>query len=493
MRRLGLFTLALALPAVLLAQDVQDPGVDHFREGEKYFGMQDYGRALEEFRKADEIVPGDATIHSWLAACLNALGRPAEAKEHIETAFEVLEEIRRRDETEPPIAMGFYALLGEIQINLRQYDEAVRTILSYEVPDPQNAELVVAADGMRKGARAKLVHAGIQCLKAADVECAKSAFSQADVLDPDAPPAVQAVAKDALSRATRAPFTTDEEKASKAELYTLAIAAGRLWVQTASNESIEAQRVLVKALSGTKSKEGYQEAASILTAIAQGQDAAARDPSIHLDLATVYTGLEDWEQVITAASAAIDAAPEDPLGEGYCKRSYAKYRLGKCPEAIEDGARCKGSDGSPRPLRHVDTCKQRQADQHAKVVADREANLRAECGYLEDRVRWAVEESNLSLDDLVEVIRDFQANVGRCAPYFEAPVGTGSAATLCAAGVDPASYPLNLSARSRDELEQLRVRIEDFASLCKSSLDATQIAGVNGGLQKVDQALSIYR
>ena len=497
-RRLWILGFSLVLLGTVFAQEAS---IDHYKEGQRLFGEQDFAGAMEEFQKADALVPDDATINSWIGACLNALGRYAEAKQRVQTAFKLLEDQRHllssKAQLAPPIDLAYYSLLAGIQVNLREFEDAVRTINSYNIPDPKSedaAKQKEAFDAAKKNVYSQLVSAGVQCLSSDDLECARMALTQADLLDPEPPSVVEAIAKEALVRAARAPASTDEEKAKKAELYAMAIHAGRLWVSVAGPESTDAQRVLVKALMGARTERGYDEARQILTSLWDASvDSVPRDASIQLDLAAAYTGLEEWDLAVAAASTAIANSPDDPLGEGYCKRSYAQYRLGQCQEAVEDGQRCKNPDGTPRTLRHVDICNQRLADLQARVAADRESTLKRECGYLQDRVKWAIESGDLALDDLVQVIRDFKASEAKCEPYFEAPVGPGSGAALCAAGVNTASFPLNLSARSREELEQLRSQIQDFSGLCKPALDATQIAGVNSGLQKVDQALSMYR
>jgi len=295
-----------------------------------------------------------------------------------------------------------------------------------------------------------------------------------------------------LFKAAKHPGSTDEEKAEKAALYRAAIDACRLWLAQAQPAS-DAQRVLAKALIGSRTPEGYDEAGQILTALWNGTaDANPRDASIQLDLSAVYTGLENWELAAAAATAAIENDPDDPLGEGYCKRSYAQYRLNNCQQAVDDGRLCKNADGTPRSLRYVDTCNQRLA-LVARAAADRETSVKRECEYLEQTVKWAIESGEISLDDLLKVIRDFGADKAKCAPYFTAATRADTAASLCLAGVGAASSPLNLSARSREQLQELRAQIEDFSSLCKPSLNAAQSAGIRGGLQKVDQALSMYR
>jgi tetratricopeptide (TPR) repeat protein len=489
--------LSLVLLGVVFAQDAN---VDYFKEGQKRFGEQDFAGALEQFRKADGLVPDDPTINSWIAATLNAMGRYAEAKQRLEAAFEVLEDLARQSvpagQAPPAIAVGFYSLMSEIQVNLRDFEGAVRTIESYAIPqDPSDGagESKRAFEEVKNGVYRRLVSAGMSCLDADELDCARNAFLQADRLDPAPPSVLEAVARDALGKAARAPGSTDEEKTLKAELYEAAIEASRLWVAQAGPDSIVAQRVLGKALLGARTQQGYEEARDILTVMLEGHaDAAQSEGSIQLDLAAAYTGLQDWDRAVAAASTAIEANPDDPLGEGYCRRSYAQYRLGNCEEAVADGQRCKNSDGTPRSLRHVDTCNERLALQ-ARVAADREASLKRECEYLQQTVKWAIESGDISLGDLLKVIRDFEAGKEKCAPHLGASVRADSAAALCVAGVEPAGSPLNLSARSREELEQLRAQIEDFSRLCKSALDAAQIERVNGGLVKVGQALSMYR
>jgi tetratricopeptide (TPR) repeat protein len=490
-RRIWISIIGLVALSVTFAQVL----VDHYKEGQRLFGEQKYAEALKEFQEADALVPDDPAINSWIGATYNVLGKYAEAKQRLQTAFKLLEDQQKilasQNQPVPPIDLTYYALLANVQASLGEYEPAVQTILSYKIPDgvedPKKAQQAV--DAAKKGLYDKIVAAGVKCMDAKNVECLKSTFKQADLLDPAPPSAVEAIATEALKKAARAPATTDPEKAEKAGLYKSALEVGRMWAQ-ADPTNLEAQRYMAKASMGMKSKEGYEEAARILTSLWNGCDEKQRDAQVQIDLASAYAGLEDWNAVLTASSTAIET--DSSNSEGYCKRSYAQYRLNKCEEAIEDGQHCKTPDGKPQP--HVKACTDRLAQQAAQVAAQQNASTQHDCDAVQRNVEWALESAGqVALEDLINVIQDFKAAKDKCASHFKSPVGPNSGAELCDAGVQSASYPLNLSSRSKAELEKLKKQIEEFHAICKPNLDDTQIAGVQGGISKIDQALSMSR
>lgn len=134
---------SLVLLGSVFAAD--EAGIDHFEEGKRLFGEQNFAGALDEFQKADAIVPNDATINSWLGASLSALGMHAEAKQRLEAAFKLLEDQRNstpKGQTPTPIALGYYSLLAEIQVKLHEFEGAVRTIQSYKIPESPEIDAV---------------------------------------------------------------------------------------------------------------------------------------------------------------------------------------------------------------------------------------------------------------------------------------------------------------------------------------------------------------
>jgi hypothetical protein len=56
--------------------------------------------------------------------------------------------------------------------------------------------------------------------------------------------------------------------------------------------------------------------------------------------------------------------------------------------------------------------------------------------------------------------------------------------------VRPASSPLNLSARTREELQLLLGQTRQFLELCTPSLDAAQLQAVENGRLRVEEALA---
>jgi hypothetical protein len=305
------------------------------------------------------------------------------------------------------------------------------------------------------------------------------------------------VARELLSRADKAPSATDEEKAKRTAQYATTVQASRLWLEEAGSGSAEAQRILSKALSGTRTKAGYEEAIAILTALWNDPAYHEKDPSIQLDLSVAQAGLEQWEASIASASAFIELEPEDPLGQGYCLKSFGEFKLGRCPQAVADGQQCKNADGSPRSLDHVEICEKRQADLAADRAAARAAELARRCKHLYDRIVWARGiTDDVPLGQFVTLLRDYGAAEDECAGHLDAAEKKATTQpfsspvpAMCAAAAKTASRPLNLSQMSKAEIEELRERTKEIRELCKSSLTASQIAGVESGLLKVEQAI----
>lgn len=487
----------LAFSVLLLAAAA--PGkssVDQdYQEGQRLFLEKNFTAALEKFERVDKAVPNDPRVDSWIAACLNELGKYAEAKERLEAAFKLLRDAQSRavEQKKPvtPIDVGYFTLLARIQMNLGEFEQAIETIRSYSPPDDGSEEAAKAKqaiDTARQILKAKLVAVGAECLRSGDLDCTRKRFTQADKLEPASPSVRARIARDALIRAEKAPGATDADKAKKVALFQTAVQASRLWLEEAGPAAADAQRVVAKALVGTKTHEGYEEAIRILTALWAGSaDQAQKDRSIQLELAVAHSGLEQWELAVTAASTFIQLEPNDPLGQGYCQRSFGQFQLGRCREAISDGQYCKNSDGSPRQLKHVEICQQRLAKQEADKAAVQEAARKRRCEHLTERVAWARNfPTDIALDDLVQIVADFKAGEAECRPYIEA---TDTMPALCAGGAKTASSPFNLSTRSKKELEALRATTKELLKLCGSFLDTAQMQGVQGGLHKVESAL----
>jgi len=503
--RTGPWIPSLSLAFCLVAAAADDGNVDHYKEGMRLFEEKNFAAALEQFQTADGILPNEPLVYSWIGACLNALGRYAEAEERLETAFELLREEQalavEQGAFPRPIDIGYFALLAGTQVSLGKYDKAVQTFQGYEFVDDGSEEAAKAKeayDAARKDLVGKLATIGVDCLRADDLDCAREAFAQADILHHASPSVLESVAKETWNQAEKAPAATEEEKAKKAELHQIAVKAARLWLDGAGPGSQDAQRQLAKALSGTKTDAGYEETVRILTSLWDSTEPEQRDASIQLDLALAHAGLEEWELMASSASMAIKLNPDDPLGQGRCMRSFARFKLGQCQEAIDDGQYCKNADGSLRPLKHLDACRQRLAQQQAAADAAKEATLQRECAHLYGRVKWARDSlGGVPIEDIVTVLGEFREDGAKCASYLDAfqKEETGSAFTsptpeLCTAGAKAAASPLNLSMRSKEELELLRGQIKEFSTLCKSSLDPAQISAVEGGLLKVEQMLA---
>lgn len=497
--------LAVLLGAASPAQQIVDR---HYQDGQRLFGEKNFAAALQEFKDLDSWVPNDPQVDSWIGACLNELGRHAEAKQYLEEAIQVLRDKQRlageENQPVPEIAIGYFTLLARIQLNLGEFEQAIATIDSYPVQDDGSSEAAKAKQAIdieRQALKTKLVALGSECLNMGDLDCARLRFTQGETVLPAMPSVREWVAREFLRRAEKAPGATEEEKAKRAELYMAAVQASRIWLEEAGSASTDAQRTLAKALLGSKNKEGYEEAIRILTVLRDGEDPAQKDGSIQRDLAVAHAGLEHWELSLASASQFIELNPDDPLGQGFCLRSFAQYQLGNCQEAIHDGRYCKNADGSPRTLKYVDTCQQRlskQETERAQAAQEaREAKEERQCSDLYGRIKWARSSPDqIPLDDLVKAIVELKSEEAECKRYLDAlerkSSGNGYASptpTLCAGGAKTAGFPLNLSQRSKTELQSLQAKTKQFLTLCRPFLDTSQIAGVEGGLLKVEKAL----
>ncbi len=499
----------LALFVALLAgtSPAEADADQYYREGQRLFGERNFQAALEQFQQADAMVPKEPQIYSWIGASLNELGKHAEAERRLEEAIEILREAQQvaaaRQQPAQPIDLGYFLLLASIRVNLHKFEQAVEAVNSFSFNDDGSEEATKAKqafDGAKQTVRAKLVAVGTECLRSSDLDCTRKALVQAEILLAT-PSAWESFARESLTRAEKAPATTDEDKAKRAQLFDMAVQASRLWAEQGG--SPEAQRLLARSLSSTKTRESCEEAARILTTLWESSpDPAQRDSAIQLELCVAYAGLEQWELARTAASTFIQLNPTDPRGQGYCQRSFAQFQLGHCPEAIDDGARCKNADGTPRPLKHVEVCQQRIAKQEAdKAEAEaraQEAALQRRCAHLYERLKWARGfYGELPLEEAVDILGDLKASEGECKPHLDAAERRDSgsafsspAPALCAAGAKTASSPLNLSMASKEELEALRAKTQQLMRLCKSSWDAGQTTSVEGGLRMVEQAIA---
>src|SRR6185295_4194098 len=165
--------------------------VDHYKEGQRLFAEKQIEAALAEFQQADTVAPNEPLVYSWLAACLNELGRHAEAKQRIEAAIGLLKEAQNQaieqKQPPPPIALGYYTLLARIQANLGEFEQAAATIASYSFQDDGGEEATKtkqALEAARQALKGKLVALGVEGLVSGDLECARSKFTRADAISP---------------------------------------------------------------------------------------------------------------------------------------------------------------------------------------------------------------------------------------------------------------------------------------------------------------------
>jgi tetratricopeptide (TPR) repeat protein len=505
-----LWMIGTLVTAVLLgAPPARSDANESFAEGQRLFNEKKFEAALEQFKEADALVPNEPRVYSWIAACLNELGQYAEAEKRLVRALEIIRESQKQDAsklvTVPPIDVGYFQLLSLIQTNLHEFEKARNTLETYTFPDDGSEDAKKtkqALEASKQTVRARMVAIGTDCVRAGDLECGRKALTQAEAIQKANSSLRESLARDAVVRADREPGATDEEKANRAKQFESAVKVTRFWLEEAPN-SPDAQRLLAKALAGGRTKEGCEEATRVLTALwSASTDPAKRDSTIQLDLAVAYSCLEHWEQASAAASSFIELNPTDPRGQGYCLRSFAQFQLGHCPETIEDGARCKNADGTARQLKHVEVCQQHldKQDENKKLADEQRerAALQQRCSHLYERVKWARSPiGDIALGDLVDVLDDLQKSEAQCRSFMEAAEKeysgksfTSPVPAMCASGAKIASYPYNLSSRTKDDLEGLRAQTLQLKKLCKSSWDATQAASVESGLKIIEQALA---
>ncbi len=501
-----IWTLAFSI-FLLAARPLTQSEVDSlYADGQQFFAEKKFTEALANFEQVGTAVPNDSRIDSWIAACLNELGRFPAAKDRLEMVIQRLQDdrIRARDQGKDPepIDVGYFTLLARVQANMKEFDRAIETLEAFTFQDDgsEGANSTKAAlDTARKILKTQFAAAGAECLRSGDIDGTRRALTQAERVHPATPTTREWLARDSLARAEQAPGASDEERAAKSKLYQAAVAASRLWLEEAAAAPAPAQRVLADALLGTKTREGYGETLTLLGPLATDLEAISPtlEASRALDIASAHTGLEQWDLALDAAAKSIKLDPADPLGRAYCLRSYAHYQLGRCPEAVTEGRSCKNPDGSPRQLRHVEICEQREAKLDADQAAAAEDKRKRKCNTVYARVQWAKSFLNtVALDDLLEIAKQFRASEQSCRAEFDAAERAASGGAFsspmpefCPTGAKAASSPLNLASKPREELEALRKTTEEFLELCGPSLDSTQIAGVKGAIGRVGQLI----
>lgn len=482
----------LALCSLLLlgltAATAEESATDHFLQGRKLLEATNYAAALDAFQKANTLKPDLPEVQYGMGACLNALGRHTEAKGMLEAAFRLLQNRPRTVGSNwGPIDIGYYALLADIQANLNEFEAAVATIGKYVVPATRAggpAQPIETLNTVKKSLSGKLVASGLKCLGSSDLDCARRAFVQAETLQPATSETLLTIARGALAQADRVSGTTDEDKAKEIELYRTAVGFSRRLAATESGTP-EAKRVLARALSGTKDAKDHQESIGILTSLWEAS-AGQREPdsSILLDLTTGYLNGEDWDLAVKTASKFIQAAPEGSRAQGFCKRSFAYYRLGQFQNALDDGPKCTNSDGTPRQLRHLELARReidRRKTVEAAAASAQKQSLESECAQLNQEVQWARMVQNPELGVLVPIIARLESGRARCKGHLQ----NADTSELCRSGVFTASNPANLSTASPDELKELETLTTRFLKLCEPSLGERQRVEVRDALRRI--------
>lgn len=464
--------------------------VSHYEEGQKLFGAQDYAGALEHFQKAKEFAKDEPLIESWIGACYNAMGNYTEAETHLNAAIATLQKKRRA------VDIGYYALLGRIQANLHRFDTAVATVESFTFKDDGSAKAAKAKEDFAKAKvalRDTIVSVGGDCVRAKDRACVRAAFAQADILAPQETTTLEAFAREAAHLAARAPAGTDEEKAARLVLYDTALEATRIWIEAAPPEKApEIKRQLATVLLGTKRPEDVEEARQILVALWDASP-EPKDVSLQLDLASVYLGLEQWDQAVTCAKTYIEQAPPDKKGAGYCRLALAYRNQVKCPEALAAGKLCTNADGTPADLPYLRVCENKLAEEALR--AEKEAARRAEilkndCQNLSNLASWAHDNAlDITIPEYVDAVKSVATKAGQCGPTG---VKIMDLQTLCLVGVGLMSNPVNLSVLAAEgQLDSYLPAYETYLKQCGRLLAPNQKANVENALSRVKNSLGV--
>jgi len=489
--RLAPFAL-LCLFSLFNGATAEENATDHFLQGRKLLEQQNYTAALGEFQKADALKPDLPEVQYGLGACLNALGKFQEAKGKLEAAFRLLQNRPRVVGANwGPIDIGYYAMLADIQANLGESDAAVDTVAKYKLPDSKGSDQTKAGETLKtvkKGLSAKLIANGLKCLGSGDLECGRRAFAQAEKLESATPETLLAIAKGVLSLADRMSVTTDDERAKRSDLCRMAADVTRR-LPASELEKPEAKRVLARALSGTKNSSDYQQSIKILTALwDSSQTQKPPDTSILLELTTGYLNGEEWELGARSATKFIEIAPAESRAQGYCKRSFAEYKLGHFQNALDDGAKCTNADGTPRQLKHLELSRQeiqKQKAAEANATAQKAA-IENECMQLSKEIEWAKAVQDPDLDALVPIIARLESGKAKCKGHLE----NADLSEICRAGIHTASNPANLSLAKAEELKGLETLTSKYMKLCGAYLTEKQKADVQDALKRIASNLS---
>jgi len=459
-----------------------------YAEGQRLFAEKDYQGALEQFQKTQELTPNEPLLDSWIGACLNALGKYPEAEEHLKTAIAALQKRKR------PPDIGYYSLLAQIQVNLKQFEPAIATLQSFTFKEDGTQKAIDARDALEKakvGLRASLVTAGAECVRLKDRECARSAFAQAEVLSPQEPHSLEAFAREALRQAAKAPSASDDEKTARLVQYETAIEATNLWLESATAaQAPEIKRQLATALLGTKRDEDFQAAVQLLQAL-WDSSAEPKDSSLQLDLSAAYLGLKHWEPAEKAARSFIAHSPEGKQGPGYCRLSLALRNQDKCTEALAAGDKCTSGDGKPVELAFLKNCETLLAADAARSereAARRQENLNTECKNASGLAVWARDNANdIEIPEYVDAVKEIASKQGKCAATDAKLLDLS---VLCGAGVGVMSNPANLSVLAAErKLDAYVPAYEQYLKICGRYLDAGQRANIEAALARVKHAL----
>ena len=206
---------------------------------------------------------------------------------------DAIEELQDKQDNEhrkktagPSIPVGYFTLLARIQVNLGEFEQAVKTLDSYPFKETgaKRREDERAIDTERKTLKAKLAVLGSDCLHAGDLDCA-------DEVSPRRMPSIR-IPRRCGSGSPGSPWSepkstraTEEEKAKKPSSMD-GVHAGRIWLEEAGPPAA------VSATRAGQGPPGHEDDGRLRGRISHphgpgdgAEDAAKRDTSIQRDLA----------------------------------------------------------------------------------------------------------------------------------------------------------------------------------------------------------------
>lgn len=131
----GSTTERIAALTEAINTDPKDP-VAYTNRGVAYFEMQDFGKAIEDFKKALELKPGDTQYISNLASATYSQASKTKA----EGDYRAAQDIYNQWLAKAPSNADVLLTLGDIALNLKQWDNAITSYTKYLATNPSDSK-----------------------------------------------------------------------------------------------------------------------------------------------------------------------------------------------------------------------------------------------------------------------------------------------------------------------------------------------------------------